>query len=139
MLYYGIQALKVHLGNKNCKKVEKTMARPVLDSVDMRLSGWKDKINDNFEKLYGAPFPFPVLTQAVPGIFDQDARLFDQCIGVFGEILYVSDGVNWIETDHENLDFIADLNPGTATLNDVLVAYNGLLVDLRAKGWIASS
>jgi len=115
------------------------MPRPSLESVNMSLAGWKDRINSNFQKLYGAPYPWGIMTQTVPGIFDQDPRLFDQCVGVFGQLLYVSDGTAWVETDHEILDFIPDLNPGSAVLGDVLGAFNSLVGDLRTKSWIASS
>jgi hypothetical protein len=66
------------------------------------------------------------------------AKKFQNCIGVYEGILYWSDGVNWKQLDYGELDFVADLDTGTATLNDIKDAYNSLLADMQLKGWMST-
>jgi hypothetical protein len=69
-------------------------------------------------------------------VFEQDARLYEACIGVYDGILYLSNGASWNQLDFGILDSMADLDTGTAILSDVTDAYNLLLEDLHTKGWM---
>jgi len=69
--------------------------------------------------------------------FEDDARLFKDCVGVYSGILYVSDGSAWIPISTEVLENIVALDTGTATLQEIQDAYNALLADLQVKGWMA--
>ena len=80
--------------------------------------------------------PYKSAAPTTGSSIDQDARLFDACLGVLDEVLYLSDGTNWNQLDFGLLNYIADLDTGTATLNDVKTAYNNLLADMQSKNWM---
>ena len=107
------------------------MSRPALSDIDRTDSGWLTKVNANFEKLLDAPFPMDqeASTGALP-----NAKLYKDCYVLVGDVLYQSDGTSW---GTKQLNFIADLDTGTATVSDIKTAYNNLLADLQAKGWMA--
>lgn len=113
------------------------MARPIMESVSMLDELWYEKMNRNFAKLFDAPLPFSLLTKDGAGKFEQDPRVKKGCVGVFGLGLFISDGVEWTSTGREVLSYIADLNPATATVEDIKNAYNLLVNDLQVKGWMA--
>ena len=69
--------------------------------------------------------------------FDEDARLFKDCVGVYSGDLYVSDGAAWNRIPADVLENIVALDTGTATLQEIQDAYNALLADLQVKGWMA--
>lgn len=70
-------------------------------------------------------------------VFDQDARVFQNCIGVYEGALYYSNGTSWNLLPYEVLDNIAALDTGTATVTTIKDAYNALLADMQLKGWMA--
>lgn len=65
-----------------------------------------------------------------------DARLFQNCIGVYDGILYVSNGTSWNRAPQALLSILADLVPGVATIQDIQDAFNALLADMRTKNWL---
>jgi hypothetical protein len=70
--------------------------------------------------------------------FDQLARLYRGCIGIYGTTIYYSDGVSWKTLPHTKVPATEDLDPSTATLDDIRDAYNNLLVNLKVTDWMDS-
>jgi hypothetical protein len=115
------------------------MARPEADELDVTKAGWVATLNSNFELVLDAPFPIylaadkATLDAITPG-------LYVNCFALVAtdSRLYISDGTSWNLYDAK-LDFMANLNTGTATLNDIKTAYNDLIADMKAKGMMATS
>jgi len=115
------------------------MARPSLVDIDVTKTGWVADLNTNFEIILDGPFPIylaadkATLDAITPG-------LYVNCFALVAtdSRLYLSDGTSWNLYDTK-LDFMANLNTGTATLNDIKTAYNDLIADMKAKGMMATS
>jgi len=101
------------------------VSRPLLETIARTDPDWLDKVNANFEKLLEGPFPII----QTPQVFN--AKKYEDCFGVLAGVLYYSDGTNWLT---RQLDNTPDLNPATATLPDIVTAYNTLLADMQLKG-----
>jgi len=104
------------------------MSRPVLETADRSDSDWLTKVNSNFEKLLDGPLP----VCDNPTSFN--AKLYKDCLGILSGEFYTSNGTSWVQG---RLAHIADLNPATVSLSDIVTAYNTLLADMRAKGMLA--
>lgn len=111
------------------------MSRPEQEPTNSSESGWDDRLNDNFEKVFDVPLSLglfasvPILTSAY------DPKLYEGCWAVIGTVIYVSDGSVWSAL-RDQLNNIPDLDTGTATVLDIQTAYNGLLADMQLKGWM---
>ena len=68
---------------------------------------------------------------------DHSPKLFKDCLYSYGTGLALSDGTSWRYGVHAKLDIVDPLDTGTATLDDIKTAYNDLLADMRAKGWLS--
>lgn len=112
------------------------MSRPVLETIERTDQDWLTKLNSNFEKLFDVPFPFAVVADLPTLTSTFNAKKYSGCMAVASGTLYRSTGAIWEEL-REQLDFVADLNPGTVILSDIVTAYNDLLSDMQTKGWMA--
>ena len=115
------------------------MSRPTLEALNSSEAGWLARLNDNFEKIFDAPFPMVLHADVGALTSASNPKLFKDCFALVGASgsarLYSSDGTTWTEY-LEQLDNIADLNPGTAILSDIVTAYNDLLADMILKEWM---
>ena len=115
------------------------MARPTLETLNSSEAGWLARLNDNFEKIFDAPIPLVLHANVGALTSASDPKLFKDCFALVGASgsarLYSSDGTTWTEY-LEQLANIADLNPGTAILSDIVTAYNNLINDMQAKGYM---
>ena len=113
------------------------MSRPTSVPTASNTADWVSRLNDNFEKVLDAPIPvcrastLPLLTAAF------DPKLYKDCWAIVGQDLHTSDGSTW-GPYREQLTEIVDLDPATATLQDVQDAYNALISDMQSKGWMLS-
>lgn len=115
------------------------MSRPSTVPIDVQNANWVSRLNSNFQKMFDLPFAifFPADTTELntyhPG-------LYAGCLAVVQTDyrLYKSNGTSWVKYDTV-LNYIADLNTGSAILADVRNAYNSLLGDMRTKGMMATS
>ena len=109
--------------------------RPIAsDTAD-----WLNRLNENFSECIDEPFPTALYADATALTTAANPKLYKDCLALVGASgstrLYISDGTTW-NPYREQLIFIADLDTGTATLTDIKNAYNGLLSDMQAKGWM---
>lgn len=115
------------------------MSRPSLVAIDVQNTGWVSRLNANFQKCLDYPFPicFPADETALDTF---NPGLYAGCLAVLQSDyrIYKSNGTSW-EIYDTILDYIADLDTGTATLADVRNAYNALLSDMQNKGLMATS
>lgn len=117
------------------------MSRPAPHnrSLNSSSTGWVSRLNENFSECLDEPFPMAMYADVTALGTAADARLYSGCralVGSSGSVVeYTSDGTNWVPA-RTPLNFIADLDTGTATVADVRTAYNGLLADAQAKGWM---
>jgi hypothetical protein len=108
------------------------MSRPSTEALESDKANWVSRLNSNFEKLLDTPFPMALVADSATLASTYNAKL-----GAVGSaVLYKSDGAVWAEYK-EQLTYIAPLDTGTATIPDIRTAYNGLLADLQAKGWMS--
>ena len=115
------------------------MSRPTITEMDVTKTGWVATLNTNFGKVLDAPFP--IYLAADKATLDAiTPALYVNCIAIVAtdSRIYISDGSSWNLYDSK-LDFVANLNPGSATLNDIKDAYNALIADMKAKGMMATS
>lgn len=111
------------------------MARPSPEPIDRTSADWVTRFNDNMAKVLDAPLAL-VTAADVPALTSAfNPNIYNGCFAVIGTDLYLSNGTTW-EFLREQLTYVADLNPSTATLSDVKDAYNALLADMRAKDWM---
>ncbi len=99
-----------------------------MNDIERNDPDWLTKLNANFETLLDKPFP-------MAGKGSLPASKYEGCLALVGGRLEVSDGSVWSELRGQ-LTFIADLDTGTATIEDVKNAYNSLLADMQSKGWM---
>ncbi len=111
------------------------MSRPARIDTDSEATGWVANINDNFEALTEAPLPLALYASSGALTSARNPKLYKDCFAMVGEVLYWSNGTTW-NSYREQLDYMADLNPGTATLSDIVDAYNDLIDDMQDKGWM---
>ncbi len=111
------------------------MSRPAYVPIDREVTGWVSQLNEAFASLLDAPFPPLQLTSlsALSSAFDP--KLYKECFALSGNMIYISDGTVW-KPLYDTVPFIADLDSGTATLSDIVTAYNNLLAALRTAKWI---
>ena len=107
------------------------MSRPTLVAIDREDTDWLTNLEANLAKLLDTPLP--ILKETVVGNLP-NAKLYNDCFALVNDVLYQSNGTSWVT---KQLDFIADLDTGTAVLGDIVTAYNDLLADLQLKGWMA--
>jgi len=111
------------------------MARPEQIPVNSSQTGWVANLNDSFEQMLDAPFPMAAYANSTVLAADANALLYESTFAVVGHEMYKQTGVGW-DFYREQLDYMADLNPGTATLSDIVDAYNDLIDDMQDKGWM---
>lgn len=115
------------------------MSRPTLTPTDSANPPWVAKMNQNFLECLDTPFPMALYADEAALIADANPKLYKECLALVGTVpncvLYYSDGTVWT-TFRARLDFVADLNTGTATVADIKNAYNALLADIQVKGWM---
>jgi hypothetical protein len=111
------------------------MSRPQRTPLDASSPGWVTRFNDLAESIVEAPLP--LVQYASEGALNtaKDPRLNQDCLALVGSDLYTSDGSSW-SLYREQLTFVADLDTGTATVEDIKNAFNGVLADMQAKGWM---
>lgn len=97
---------------------------------------WWQKVNGNFEKIVDLPVPIKPYADIATLDAAKNPKLYKNCLSMIGGILHRSNGT--ASEPLRQLDFIADLDTGTATLPDIVSAYNSLLSDMRAKFVIAT-
>lgn len=107
--------------------------RPERIEIDRTEDGWEKDVEDNFDQIINAPLP--LCTDSVSGFL---ASKYTDCIIMQSGVLWISNGTLWYQYNMQ-LDYIADLVAGTATLADVVTAYNSLLADAQSKGMMPSS
>lgn len=112
------------------------MSRPVQEALDSTSADWVTRLNSNFEKVLDAPVPFALFASVSALNSAHNPKLYTGCFALVGEDTYISDGTSW-ELYVKQLDYIADLDTGTATVEDVKNAYNALRIDLIAKGYMS--
>jgi hypothetical protein len=114
------------------------MSRPSLVAVDPTSSGWVSRLNANFAKLLDTPFPIYLAANST-ALDVNNAGLYVNCLAVVetNHRIYRSNGTSW-ELYDKKLTHIANLNTGTATITDIKNAYNALLADMVAKGFMAA-
>lgn len=110
------------------------MARPSRTPINVVSTGWVSRLNSEFQKLLEAPFPIYMAADTT-ALTAKTAGLFTNCLAVVqtDHRIYRSNGSAWILYD-KKLNFIAQLNPASATITDVKNAYNSLLADMQSKG-----
>jgi len=112
------------------------MARPSKRTISSGLSAWDADVD--FNDGLGVNVPFPLYQEATTGALPA-ASSYQDCFALVGEVLYKSDGSTWeIYYQLPELDFIADL-AATPTVEQIATAFNSLLSDLQAKGYMATS
>jgi hypothetical protein len=107
------------------------MSRPIPENIDRSDPLWPDKVNGNFNKVFGQPFA--MYNGSLTGF---NAAKYKNCLVLVGGVLYISDGSAWVPY-RAQLTNIASLNPATATLDDIKTAMNQLISDAISKGWMA--
>lgn len=114
------------------------MARPSILPMDVTQSGWLDVLNTNFSTILDTPFPI-YLAADLTALNLKNPKLYTNCLALLltENKLYVSDGVSWNLYDVQ-LDFVPNLLT-SAPLSELISAINDLMVDMRAKGLMASS
>ena len=114
------------------------MSRPALVPVDPKTAGWVSRLNANFAKLLDTPFPIYLAADST-ALDANTAGLYTNCLAVLQTDyrIYRSNGTTW-ELYDAVLDYIADLDTGTATITTIKNAYNALLADMVAKGLMAA-
>lgn len=116
------------------------MSRPTLVPINSSITGWVARINDNFEKCIDKPFPIALFVDVGTLTSSANPKLFKDCLALVGASgsarLYSSDGTVWTEY-LEQLSFVSDLVPGSATIADIKNAHNGILADMQTKGYMA--
>lgn len=115
------------------------MSRPEIAEMCVTKSGWVTTLNSNFTKILDTPFPI-YLAADTNALDDNNPALYVNCFAVVAtdSRLYTSDGSSWNLYDIV-LDFIADMNPGVSTIEDIKNTYNSLLADMQNKGMMATS
>lgn len=114
------------------------MARPAPHDNPLNSSstGWVSRLNTNFEDCTDSPFPIGDYADTGTLTSSANPKLYKDCLALVGGVLYRSNGTSWI-LHRTPLTFISDLDTGTATVADIVTAYNGLLADAVAKGWMS--
>ena len=112
------------------------MSRPILEALASSTSGWVDRLNANFSKCIDTPFPMGLFADTATLDAAYNAKKYKDCFALVSSVLYISDGTSWVPY-REPLDFVSDLDTGTATVADVKNAYNALSADLQLKGYMA--
>lgn len=112
---------------------------PHTRALDASTAGWVSRMSENFSECMDEPFPMVLYADLTALDAAANAKLFTDCLSLVGASgsarLYTSDGTN-NEPYLSQLDFIADLDTGTATIADIRTAYNSLLTDMQAKGYM---
>lgn len=111
------------------------MSRPQRENIDRTSPDWVQRFNEQMAKALDAPVPFVTATDISALTSSFNPKLYKDCLAIVGNQIYMSDGTNW-NFMREQLGFVADLDPATATLSDWVTAYNNLLADMQAKGWM---
>lgn len=106
-----------------------------LQDIEASDPDWYLKVNQNFTDIVDLPFPIVVYVDLAAINAAKNPKKYKHCFALVGDLIYTSDGTSWV-VYREQLTLIADLDTGTATIEDVKNAYNSLLADLRAKDWI---
>ena len=112
------------------------MSRPAREDIDRTTANWVQRFNNNMAKAVDAPAPFVIAADAPTLTALFNPKLYKDCIAVVGSLLYKSDGTTW-KTFREQLTYVADLDTGTATIEDVKNSHNSLLADMQSKGWMS--
>jgi len=118
------------------------MSRPAPHNraLNSSESGWVSRLNENFSECLDEPFPIGLYADVTALGTAADPKLFKDCLALVGvsgsAVLYSSDGTTW-NLFRAQLDNIADL-PTAPPISDIKDAYNDLLADMLAKGWMAS-
>lgn len=117
------------------------MARPTphTRALAADTANWVSRLNENFSECIDEPFPIGLYANVTALGTAADPKLFKDCLALVGASgsarLYSSDGTSW-NPYREQLDNIADLVPGVATIADIKDAYNDLIGDMQTKGWM---
>jgi hypothetical protein len=112
------------------------MARPSKRTISSGLSAWDADVD--FNDGLGLTVPMPLYQEATTGALP-DAALYEDCFALVGTVLYKSDGTSWEEyINVPELDYIADL-AASPTVEEISTAFNSLLADLQAKGYMVTS
>ena len=96
-------------------------SRPIKSALDNGVGNWDSSIDDNFDTILNAPFP--LFEAANFGTLDASfpAAQFDNCFAILAdtEVVYKSDGVNWLIWPFTVMP--NDAAPTAITLRDALV------------------
>jgi hypothetical protein len=117
------------------------MSRPAPQDnpIDSTTTDWVSRLNENFSAIIDEPFPMALYADVSALGTAADPKLYKDCLALVGAsgsaYLYISDGTSWSEY-RAQLTYIADLDTGTATLDDIKTAYNDLLADMQTKEWM---
>lgn len=112
------------------------MSRPTMDIISMTDTDWLTKTNSNFTKLFDVPFPVYQLPGTSPG-FGVTPALFSNCIAIKDASIRISDGTQWSDLVPQSFEFVEALEV-SASLSDVVDAFNLLLSKLTENGWMQS-
>ena len=96
-------------------------AKPAKSTLDSGVGGWDSSVDDNFDTILNAPFPmyeaanFGTLDAGFP------AAQYQNCFALLTdtEVMYKSDGVNWLVWPFTVMP--NDAAPTVTTLRDALV------------------
>lgn len=108
------------------------MARPTRRIIASGIAAWDADVDENFDKITGAPFPMAQYTLAgdLP-----TASSYDDCLALVGNILYISNGATW-EVYTGEADNVPDSTATTAT--QMAIDFNLLLAELQTAGLMAT-
>jgi hypothetical protein len=114
------------------------MPRPSFSTIDAFNSGWVSRLNANFTKVLGAPFPITISTSLTQLAIDYDPKLYQDCLAVITDedVLCISDGTSW-DRYMKQIPYQADST--ASTISDAKDDLNTLLTSLRTYGWMDPS
>lgn len=115
------------------------MARPTRRVIASGIAAWDADTDENFSKVFDAPFPMYLADSLVDLTADFDPADYEQCKALVGEVEYISDGVDWVESLVSGE--AANVPASTATtvsqmasdFNDLLTALKGSTPPLMAS------
>jgi len=119
------------------------MPRPAQVPLDSASTGWVTRFNDNTEKVIDAPAPLALYADAPTLTTAKKPKLNADCLamvgGTGGARIHTSDGTDWNDMARELLTFVPDFVPASTPIADIKDAYNALVADMIAKGYMDPS
>jgi hypothetical protein len=112
------------------------MARPTKKTISSGITAWDADVD--FNDGLGLTVPLPLYQESSTGALPS-AALYNDCFALVGAVLYKSNGTTWEQyINVPKLTLIANL-AASPTVEQISTAFNALLTDLKAKGYMAAS